>query len=162
MRQREILIRSFFVFVAVLLAAVLVAAVWYAFPRHPSNQVRLSLDDYPPSETPYLHESKDFWLVHTSEGDLSVFVPVAPEYAPRISIDECRYDWNRAIGRFIDPCSGDEWQLDGRLNLTHSTELWSSRDLDRYATTIEGTVVTVHLGQTIPGAPLERPRPDSR
>lgn len=46
--------------------------------------------------------------------------------------------------------------LDGRLNLVHSTELWSSRDLDRYATTVEDGVITVHLGQTTLGAPVAR------
>lgn len=154
MRQRETLTRSLFAFVAFLLAAVLVASVWNASLRQRPNQISLLLDEYPPRETPYLIESKDFWLVHTTEGDLSAFVPVAPEYAARISIEECRYDWNQANGRFIDPCSGDEWELDGRLNLTHSTELWSSGDLDRYATTAENDTITVHLDQTIPGASL--------
>lgn len=46
--------------------------------------------------------------------------------------------------------------LDGRLNLVHSTELWSSRDLDWYATTVEDGVITVHLGQTTLGAPVAR------
>lgn len=161
MDQHRMLVRLLVLSVVLLLAAALVAAAWYAFPNQPSNQARLSLDDYPPSDTPNLVESKDFWLVHTSQGDLFVFVPVAPEYADHISVDECRFDWNQANGRFIDPCSGDEWELDGRLNLVHSTELWSSRDLDQFASTVDDGLITVHLDQVIAGAP-QGSLPDSR
>lgn len=156
MKHREALMRSCFVSVALLLAIFLVAGAWYALPRQLANQVSLSLDDYPPGEAPHFVESEDFWLVHTPEGDLFAFVPISPEYVDHVSIEECRYDWNQALGRFIDPCSGDEWDLDGRLNLAHSTELWTSRDLDRYVTTVEDSVITVHLGQTTLGAPVAR------
>jgi|GEM_PF-1592552 len=115
------------------------------------TQSILSLADYPPSDSPYYIESGDFWLVHTPDGDLLAFVPVSPEYQNAITVDECRYDWNEAVRRFVDPCSGDEWELDGRLNLDHSTELWSERDLDRYALAVEDGTITVHLDQVISG-----------
>lgn len=107
----------------------------------------LPVADYPPSNTPYHIEGGDFWLVHTQEGELFSFIPVSPEYADHISVNECRFAWVEAVERFVDPCSGDEWELDGRLNLTHSTELWSNRDLDEYVITTDDGLLYVHLGQ---------------
>jgi hypothetical protein len=112
----------------------------------------LSLADYPPAGVPYYIESGDFWLVHTAAGRLLAFAPVSPEYAEQIAVDECRFAWSRPVQRFVDPCSGDEWELDGRLNLAHSTEMWSSRDLDQYAVTAEDDLIYVHPGQRKPGA----------
>jgi len=57
------------------------------------------------------------------------------------------------VGRFVDPCSGDEWELDGALNLAHSTERWSNRNLDRYAITVHDGAITVHLDRVITGTP---------
>ena len=95
------------------------------------SQPILSLADYPPSDTPYLMEQGDFWLVHTPEGQLMAFSPLSPEYAGRVAVEECEFAWVEANQRFADPCSGDEWELNGRLNLEHSNELWSNRDLDQ-------------------------------
>jgi hypothetical protein len=111
----------------------------------------LALADYPPSSTPYLVEDGDFWLVHTPAGALLSFILVSPEYASHISVDQCRFAWSKSVQRFADPCSGDEWELDGRLNLENSTELWSNRDLDQYAITVEDGLLYVHLSQKKPG-----------
>jgi len=115
------------------------------------QQLELSLDDYPAGDTPYLVEEGDFWLVHTPEGELLAFVPVSPEYKDSVNVDECRYTWSEAVGRFVDPCSGDEWELDGRLNLEHSTELWSDRDLDQYEVVVEDGRIRVNLGEAVAG-----------
>jgi hypothetical protein len=111
----------------------------------------LRIADYPPRSTPYLIEDGDFWLVHTLEGELFAFVPVSPTYADHITEVECRFTWNENPARFIDPCSGDEWELNGRLNLEHSTELWSNRDLDQYAITVEDGMISVDLDRKILG-----------
>lgn len=111
----------------------------------------LALADYPPSSTPYHIVDGGFWLVHTPEGALFSFIPVSPEYASHVSVDECHFAWVESNQRFTDPCSGDEWELDGRLNLENSTELWSNRDLDQYAITVEDGMIYVHLGQKKPG-----------
>lgn len=148
MNRRELFYVSLLASLALLLLVTAMAGAWYALPRQPDRRVILSLNDYPPSDTPYLIESEDFWLVHTPAGELFAFVPVAPEYADHISVDECRYDWSSSNDRFIDPCSGDEWELDGRLNLRHSTELWSSRDLDQYTVSVEDGLIAVHLEAT--------------
>ncbi len=97
-----------------------------AYP--PLQSLMLLPDDYPPSATPYWIEEGDFWLAHMPEGQLFAFAPLSPPYAEEIEVDECRYTWDESAQRFIDPCSGDEWELDGRLNLEQSTELWSKRD----------------------------------
>lgn len=111
----------------------------------------LSLANYPTGGRPYHIEIGNFWLVHTLEGQLFSFVAVSPEYAEHISVDECHFAWSEAVKRFVDPCSGDEWELNGHLNLDHSTELWSSRDLDQFVTTIEDGMIYIHLDQKIPG-----------
>lgn len=112
----------------------------------------LPLADYPPSDTPYYMKGSDFWLVHTPAGRLLAFAPVSPTYKEGVSVDECRFVWSEPVQRFIDPCSGDDWELDGRLNLVHSTELWSTRDLNQYAITVEDGVIYVHLNQKKLGA----------
>ena len=85
------------------------------------------------------------------EGKLFSIAPVSPEYANHVSVDECRFAWSEAVQRFVDPCSGDEWELNGRLNLNHSPELWRTGDLDQYATTIEDGLISIHLDQILPG-----------
>lgn len=115
------------------------------------HPLALHLADYPPRDTPYLVESGSFWLVHYPEGNLLAFVPVSPEYRDDVTVEACRFDWVEALGRFVDPCSGDEWELDGTLNLAHSTERWSNRDLDRYAITLQEGAFSVHPDQVITG-----------
>jgi hypothetical protein len=127
-------------------------AVYAITSRETVAGVELPLSDYPPRDTPYRVAAGDLWLVHTPEGDLLALAPVSPEYRDDVKVEECRYDWNGAVGRFVDPCSGDEWELDGTLNLEHSTELWSNHDLNRYATSIEEGTIMVYLDQVIPGA----------
>jgi hypothetical protein len=151
LQRREILYYALFVAVALLLAACVVLAGWFALPRQAGSEVALPLAGYAPGGAPYRSESGDFWLVHTEAGRLFAFVPFAPEYKSTVGVEECPYTWSEPAGRFVDPCSGDEWELDGRLNLAHSTELWSHRDLDRYATTVEEEMIIVRLDETITG-----------
>jgi hypothetical protein len=109
----------------------------------------LPLKDYPPADTPYYVEAGDFWLVHNPDGELLAFVPTSPAYREDVPVGACRFTWDDAVRRFVDPCSGDEWELDGTLNLVHSTERWSNRDLDQYAITVGEVTVTVHLDQVV-------------
>lgn len=102
------------------------------FPTAPVPSTRLSLADYPPGETPYFITEGDFWLVHTPAGQLLAFAATSPDYRPDIGLDACRFTWAESVGRFVDPCSGDEWTVDGRFSLAHSSERWSDRDLDQY------------------------------
>ncbi|MCZ7671806.1 MAG: hypothetical protein M5U34_34090 [Chloroflexi bacterium] len=123
-------------------------------PYPPLQSLLLSPDEYLPSATPYWIAEGDFWLVHTPEGKLFAFAPQSPTYsvAQAIDIDECRYTWAETSQRFVDPCSGDEWELNGALNLAHSTELWSNRDLDQFTvfSTDEFIAVGFNLVQAQP------------
>lgn len=118
-----------------------------------ADMLELSSANFPPADTPYLieGESGNFWLVHTPAGEIFAFVPVSPEYKDSVNVDECRYTWSEAVSRFVDPCSGDEWELDGRLNVEHSTELWSNRGLDRYEVVVEEGLIRVNLDEPIAG-----------
>lgn len=102
------------------------------FLTAPVSSMLLSLADYPPGETPYFITEGDFWLVHAPAGQLIAFAATSPDYRPDIGLDACRFTWAESVGRFVDPCSGDEWTLDGRFSLAHSSERWSDRDLDQY------------------------------
>lgn len=119
----------------------------------------LPVADYPASDTPYYVESGDFWLVHTPEGQLFAFAPTSPEYGEDVTIEECRFVWTEAVGRFIDPCSGDEWALSGRLHLESSPELWSDRDLDQYRVMVQEEMIRVQLDRLIPGIAVHESPP---
>ncbi|MBE2222482.1 MAG: hypothetical protein IAF02_13125, partial [Anaerolineae bacterium] len=127
-------------------------------PYPPLQSLILSPDDYPPSATPYWIEAGDFWLVHTPEGELFAFAPLSPAYAEAIDVDECHYTWDETGSRFVDPCSGDEWELNGMLNLEQSTELWSNRDLDQFYVGMQEGFIFVQFTGLIQGQPVsERP-----
>lgn len=145
MNRRELLYLALFASAALLLAGAVAAGAWYALPRSPELRVILDLVDYPPGNTPTLVVDGDFWLAHTPQGELFAFVPTSPESADHVSVDPCRYIWNSANGRFIDPCSGDEWELDGTLNLRHSTELWSNQGLYQYPVSVEDGKIIVYV-----------------
>lgn len=123
----------------------------------PASQPVLPLEDYPPSNTPYRIEAGDFWLVHTPEGQLMAFAPFSPSYADHVSVDECRYAWAEANNRFADPCSGDEWELNGRLNLEHSGELWSNRNLDQYHLSVMDGQILVQFDRVYHGLSVNEP-----
>ncbi|MAT96339.1 MAG: hypothetical protein CL608_04280 [Anaerolineaceae bacterium] len=112
----------------------------------------LTLENYPPSETPYRFGS--FWLVHTPEGQLMAFSSVSPEYKDSVSVEECQFVWAEVNRRFTDPCSGDEWELNGRLNLEHSGELWSNRNLDQYHLSVMDGQIFVQFDRLYRGLPV--------
>lgn len=116
------------------------------------SQLTVPLVDFPPAAAPYPLLGGQLWLVHTTDGQLMAFAPESPEYVEDIDIAECRFAWNAPTNRFVDPCSGDEWELDGRLNLEHSTERWSSDDLDQYDTRVEDGLVHIDLSRKLPGS----------
>ena len=114
----------------------------------------LPLADYPPSSTPYRIETGAFWLVHTPEGQLFAFSPVVPEYRDSVAVEECQFAWSETVMRFVDPCSGDEWELNGRLNLEHSSELWSNRSLDQYYLSVLDEQIFIQFDHLYRGLPV--------
>jgi hypothetical protein len=126
-----------------------------------TDPILLSLAAYPPQDKPYfVEEGRGFWLVHAGS-QLLAFDPRSPlgtDWSmanPRS--ERCLYGWAEANGRFIDPCSGDEWELDGTLNLAESTELWNDRNLDQYRLEVDGDTIIVHLDEIIFGATITIP-----
>lgn len=125
----------------------------------PETQPLLFLEDYPPSETPYFIAESDLWLVHTPAGQRMAFPAYSPAYKPEVAVEPCRFAWSESVQRFVDPCSGDEWALNGRLNLEHSTELWSNRHLDQYMVSVVDGQILVQVtdviqAQSIDAVPL--------
>ncbi len=123
--------------------------------EHPLIEPPLTLENYPPSATPYRFGS--FWLVHTPDGQLMAFSPVSPEYDDRVSVEECQFAWEEANQRFVDPCSGDEWELNGRLNLEQSSELWSNRNLDQFFVHVTDVQIFVQLDRLYQSLPANEP-----
>ena len=123
--------------------------------EHPLIDSPLTLENYPPSETPYRFGS--FWLVHTPDGKLMAFSPVSPEYSVDVGIEECQLDWSVNHNHFVDPCSGGEWELNGRLNLERSTEMWSNSHLDQYYISVTQGQIFVQFHIFYPGAPVNEP-----
>ncbi len=121
----------------------------------PSQIVPLA--DYPPNAAPYFIAKADLWLIHTPEGQLIAFTPWSPDYRHEIDMDECRFAWVESVARFVDPCSGDEWALNGRLSLAHSGERWSNRDLDQYAImhAEEEGMLFIQWDQRLRGLPVD-------
>ena len=129
-----------------------------------TEPVTLSLADYPPQDAPYLVMPElgehGLWLANTGEQVLafdrrSPYRPDLPAGEQRP--DRCLYAWSEVNGRFIDPCSGDEWELDGTLNLVESTELWSNRNLDQYRVELADNSIIIHLDEIIYGAVVAIP-----
>lgn len=123
----------------------------------PQSLVLSAPADYPPSATPYWIAEGDFWLVHTPAGKLFAFAPQSPSYTETVDVVECRYTWSEPAQRFIDPCSGDEWELNGALNLEHSTELWSNRDLDQFYVSRLEDFIAVQFIDLIQAQPINEP-----
>lgn len=121
---------------------------------NPTPSPPLDPANYPPANAPYYLPDSNFWLVHTPAGHLIAFSPTSPAYRTEISLDACRFTWSESVMRFVDPCSGDEWELDGRLNLEHSTEMWSNNDLDQYVIKIYEGQIFVDLDHLVPGQPV--------
>lgn len=123
----------------------------------PAQEPILPLADYPPSDTPYYVENGDIWFVHSLEGHMLAIAPVAPTYHDQIDVAECRIQWAPANQRFIDPCSGDEWNLLGKLDLANSSELWSQRNLDQYFVNVMQEKAFVQMRDLIKGQPVVEP-----
>jgi hypothetical protein len=118
----------------------------------------LPLSAYPPGDTPYLVADGDFWLAHTPSGRLFAFAPRSPDYEARPGLEPpCRYTWSESAGRFIDPCSGDAWELTGAMSLEHSRERWSGRDLDQYHVVIQEGQIIVQTSDVYRGLAVAAP-----
>jgi menaquinol-cytochrome c reductase iron-sulfur subunit len=53
-------------------------------------------------------EMRSVWVVKHSPTDATVFSPICPHLG-------CRYDWHPEQGRFVCPCHGSVFALDGKV-----------------------------------------------
>ncbi|NKQ34382.1 MAG: hypothetical protein HF973_02075, partial [Chloroflexi bacterium] len=122
----------------------------------------LQLADYPPNDTPYLIENDNvtFWLVHTPASQLMAF-PVTVPGSTTADQDACRLAWDEAAQQFTDPCSGNRWGLDGRLDTLRFTAPPDSRDLSQYPVAIMDGAIFVQFHALTTGQPLNAPPPIS-
>ena len=111
----------------------------------------LPLAEYPPADTPYRLEPSGIWLVNL-DGDIRAYLPQTPAADPA---QVCEYVWSVAVDRFVDPCSGDEWRLDGTLDLAASPERWSNRHLDQVRLTVAEDQAFLFLSDRLQGETVD-------
>ena len=70
-------------------------------------------------------EKKTAWVVKESNGKIAAFGPQCTHLA-------CAYHWEMEAGKFMCPCHGSEFSIDGKV-----LEGPAARPLDRYVTKIE-------------------------
>ncbi len=76
----------------------------------------------------YLRETvvRNVWAVRRSTADVTVYSPICPHLG-------CRYDWEPNSGRFLCPCHGSLFSLDGKVLAGPAP-----RPLDTLPTKIDG------------------------
>jgi menaquinol-cytochrome c reductase iron-sulfur subunit len=83
-------------------------------------------------EETYLHGEKlrDVWVIKHSDSQLTVFSPICPHLG-------CRYDWYPEAKKFICPCHGSVFSIDGKVlggpaPRALDTLTWKIKDGDVY------------------------------
>jgi hypothetical protein len=129
------------------LFVIILAWVAYQFIRPQQDLVKIGLlDDFPPSSQPYIAELKlkhETVFVVNQGGSLLVFNRNTPVH------NRCIYNWVVQENRFIDPCSGTQYLLDGAYEKGPGLQ-----DLNQYGVVVDGdNEVFVNLDEVIPGEP---------
>lgn len=143
-------LRMLLVFLFVLTGLALLGFVMASVMRFTLPQVVLTevgpVEDFPLSDKPYeIHTDEGmFFLVNTGE-ELIAHHPVYPRRP------SCAIRWRSEERRFIDPCSGTQFWLNG------SYISGPPASMQRYALVVEEGVVRVDLSRVMPGPVLVRP-----
>ena len=118
---------SFALLGGILLFGLVGAMVLYGYVLAPPNLINLgAVTNYPPGETPYFVPGKNpVFVVNTGE-NLLVLVAVPPH--PKA----CLAKWLSEDAKFMDPCLGSQFWLDGTYILGPSP-----RNMDHYKFRIE-------------------------
>lgn len=149
--QREF---SYYLLGAVLfIFLILVAALslFYTLPRQDAGKVQIPVGtsaDFSSMDRPYpiTAEGTSLFIVRTDTGWLALDGQTPYE----MSFGRCILAWEEANGRFVDPCSGSKFTLDGRL-----LEGPATQDLDQYPITEKSGELFVNLTTMIPGKSFE-------
>lgn len=128
--------------------------IWYALPAMPNAEQRVGqLEEFSITETPVQVLTPDgttVWLVQQPDG-LNLFSAINPGRQEQPDQWRCTLSWQAHEQRFIDPCSGDKFGLDGRPLTTPTWVNFSDRSLDSYAIIQRGE--SLYLGELIMGEP---------
>jgi hypothetical protein len=132
--------------VSIIVFVVAVGVVLFGFlaPREEWVQVGVSAD-FPVSTTPYPLDAPPAFIVHL-EGEWLVLSGHPPH--PRFH-DTCLIVWDLERERFLEPCGGAYFALDGRYLGGPSPG-----DMDRYAFQIRGEEIWVETTRLISGEPV--------
>ncbi|MGA7105706.1 MAG: ubiquinol-cytochrome c reductase iron-sulfur subunit [Candidatus Deferrimicrobiaceae bacterium] len=100
-----------------------------------------------PSSDAYLRETvvRNVWAVRRSAAEVTVFSPICTHLG-------CRYDWEPNSGRFLCPCHGSLFTLDGKVLAGPAP-----RPLDTLPVKIENGELFVEWERFEPGIPKKIP-----
>jgi hypothetical protein len=134
-------------FLAFLLSILLLGLIlgWvilrFALPQ-PRFALVGTLADFPPDPAPYQMKSeRRFFLVNTGEALIAL-----SNKPPHEIFRHCSIHWNSAEGRFMEPCGGSQFSLDGSYLSGPSP-----RAMDRHPMRMEGDKLWVDTTRMIEG-----------
>lgn len=128
------------------LAVILISIVFrFALPQPKEVQIG-RIDDFPVSNEPYMVEVEHFTAFLVNNGDqIIVFNRKTPRINPGCIIHW--FEYRPGMKRYIDPCSGSRFTLDGRYEMGPA-----SADMDRYKIDIRDREIFVEVNYIIKGA----------
>jgi len=132
---------TFWLFAAILVFGLITSAVLIGFALPQPEYVNLGpVSSYPPSEKPYFFgHGTPFFIVNTGE---KTYILVAQPPHPKA----CPAKWMMAEDKFIDPCLGIQFQLDGTY-----LQGPSPRNMDQFEFKIENGDLLVNVNRVIEG-----------
>ena len=132
---------SFFMISGIVIFGLASIAVLYGYALPPPNWVNLGpVANYPPRDAPYfVRGEKPVFVVNMGEKIL-VLVAVPPH--PK----SCLARWMVEDSKFLEPCLGSQFRLDGTYILGPSP-----RSMDQYEFKIENGVLLVNVDRKILG-----------
>ena len=75
------------------------------------------------------------------------FANVPPDQVPSTAPSRCTLTWSAQISRFLNPCTGAAWRIDGTPAAPAGTRL---ADLSAFAVAEQGAFIDVTVGQLMP------------
>ncbi len=122
-----------------LVGFVIAVGLRFALPQPVFTEIG-SVEDFPPSDQPYeiYADGGVFFVVNTADELIALHAlsPLKPH---------CRIHWVGQESRFIDPCPGTQFWLDG------SYHFGPPASMERYPVVVTGGVVKVDQTRILPG-----------
>ncbi|MGB1251656.1 MAG: ubiquinol-cytochrome c reductase iron-sulfur subunit [Candidatus Promineifilaceae bacterium] len=145
--QRETSYYLLFATMGMFAVMLLVGSYWMLLPRANLPISIGTIEQYPPSDTPYKLTGVAGWLVNI-DGEFSIFHNLSTYQSEKALSTQrfCPYAWNIANMRFEDPCWGSKYWLDGTV-----IDAPATRDLDQYRFKIRRGEIFVEAHQLVIG-----------